>query len=371
MLLSNPFTHDARVYNEAISLHKAGHEVTVIGWDRGSQHPGREIIDGINVVRTRNTGYMNILPYDIFRLRPWWRQLYKIGKMLHDKSHFDAVHCHDFDTLPAGIQLKKKLGINLIYDAHEIWGYMVARDIPQWWANHFLRKESKLAPQADHIITVAEPHESYFKKMGCKNVTLIRSSKPLVSTEYQAPSNQVFTLIYIGGLNNSRFLLEAIDICKGLENVHFTIAGYGSIESEIKELANKISNVKFLGKLPMSEVLPLTLKADAVHCVFNPSNKNNQVGPPNKVFEAMATGRPVLATKGIYSGDLIDKYQMGQTIGFNSEEYTKALIKLRDDPQLREKLGRNALEAAKGEFNWGVQEARLLDIYKNLEVQNA
>ena len=371
MLLSNPFTHDPRVYNEAMSLHKAGHDVTVIGWDRGSQHPEKEIIDGINVVRTRNTGYMGLLPYDIFRLRPWWRQLFKTGKILHEKSNFDAVHCHDLDTLPAGVQLKKKLGIKLIYDAHEIWGYMVARDIPQWWANHFLRKEEKLAPLADQIITVAEPHESYFKKMGCKKIILVRNSKPLASTDYQAPSNKIFTLIYIGGLNNSRFLLEAIDICKGLENIHFTIAGFGSTESEIKEKARKISNVTFLGKIPMSEVLPLTMKADAIHCVFNPSNKNNQVGPPNKIFEAMATGRPVLATKGIYSGDLVDKYQMGQTVEFNSEDYTKALIRLRDDSQLREKLGRNALEAARGEFNWEVQEARLLNIYKNLGVNNA
>ena len=160
-------------------------------------------------------------------------------------------------------------------------------------------------------------------------------------------------------------------ITREMENIHFTIAGFGATESEIKEQASKISNVTFLGKIPMSEVLPLTMKADAVHCVFNPSNKNNQVGPPNKVFEAMATGRPVLATKGIYSGDLIDESQMGQTIEFNREEYTRALIKLRDDSQLREKLGRNALEAAKGEFNWGVQEARLLDIYKNLEVKDA
>ena len=277
MLLSNPFTHDPRVYNEAISLHKAGHDVTVIGWDRGSQHPEREIIDNIQVVRTRNSGYMKLLPYDILRLRPWWRQLYKTGKMLHGGLPFDVVHCHDLDTLPAGVQLKKKLGIDLVYDAHEIWGYMVARDIPQWWANHFLRKESKMAPQADHIITVAEPHESYFKKMGCSKVTLVRNSKPLASIEYQAPSNKVFTLIYIGGLNNSRFLLEAIDICKGLENIHFTIAGFGSVESDIKELASKISNVNFLGKIPMSEVIPLTLKADIIHCVFNPLKDRKSV----------------------------------------------------------------------------------------------
>jgi glycosyltransferase involved in cell wall biosynthesis len=80
----------------------------------------------------------------------------------------------------------------------------------------------------------------------------------------------------------------------------------------------------------------------------------------------MATGRPVIATRGIYSGDLVDKYNMGQTIEFNKESYRTAIIKLRDSPELCEKLGRNALKAAKGEFNWGVQEARLINVYKNL-----
>ena len=314
---------------------------------------------------------MKMLPYDIFRLRPWWRQLVKTASNLQHNSKFDAVHCHDFDTLPAGVRLKKTLGIKLVYDAHEIWGHMVARDIPQWWANHFLRKERKLAPLADHIITVAEPHEKHFREMGCKAVTLVRNSKELASTEYQPPGNGTFTVVYIGGLNSSRFLLEAMEICAGLDNVNFTIAGFGAIESQIKELASKHNNLEFKGKIPMPEVLPMTLKADLVHCVFDPTNKNNQVGPPNKVFEAMATGRPVIATKGIYSGNLVDKYNMGQTIDFKRDAYKAAIIKLRDSPELCQTLGRNALEAAKGEFNWGVQEARLLDIYKKLEGKHA
>ena len=367
MLLSNPFIHDPRVYNEAISLRKAGHKVTVIGWDRGSQHPERETIDGINVVRTRNTGYMKFLRYDIFRLKPFWRQLYNTGMMLHDESPFDIIHCHDFDTLPAGVQLKNKLNLNLIYDAHEIWGYMAAKDIPQWWANNFLKKERKLAPLADYIITVSEPIELHFKEMGCNKITLVRNSKPLTSTEYQAPSNEIFSLIYIGGLSNSRFLLEAIDVCKDIEGINFTIAGFGSVESEIKELASKIPNVNFIGKIAMFEVLSLTQKADIVHCVFDPSNRNNQVGLPNKIFEAMVAGRPIIATKEIYSGNLVEKLDIGLTVEFSKESFKKAVIKLRDDKELRERLGRNALKAALGEYNWPVQEKALIKVYESLQ----
>jgi len=371
MLLSNPFTHDPRVYNEARSLVKAGHKVTVLCWDRASAHKAEEVIDDVAVVRTRNTGYMKMLPYDIFRMRPWWRQVYHMALGIHSKEPFQVVHCHDFDTLPAGVWLKKRLGIRLVYDAHEIWGHMVARDLPGWWANHYLKRERKLAPEADHIITVAEPHEKHFRKMGCKNVTLVRNCKPLSGAEYESPSNDVFTLTYIGGLNSSRFLLEAMDVCSKVENIKFIIAGFGGMEEDIKNQAKALSNVEFKGKIPMSDVIPLTKEADAVHCLFDPSNKNNQVGPPNKIFEAMAVGRPVIATRGIYSGELVKKFNMGLAIDFDKKAYRKALVQLRDNPSERERMGRNALEAAKGEFNWPVQEARLLGIYNQWGASNA
>ena len=53
MFVSNAFAIDRRVYAEATSLLKAGHEVTVIAWDREGQNPSRQNSDGIEVVRLR------------------------------------------------------------------------------------------------------------------------------------------------------------------------------------------------------------------------------------------------------------------------------------------------------------------------------
>jgi hypothetical protein len=74
MFLDNPFTHDPRVYNEAKSLVMAGHSVTVLAWDRKKQNPLKETKEAINVVRIRNTKFMDFLPYDIFRLHFWWNE---------------------------------------------------------------------------------------------------------------------------------------------------------------------------------------------------------------------------------------------------------------------------------------------------------
>ena len=368
MILANPFTHDPRVYNEARALVKAGHEVTVLAWDRKKLNPLKEKKEGINVVRIRNTRFMDFLPYDIFRLHFWWTEGVKKALELQKENPFDVVHCHDLSALPIGIKLKKRLGLPLIYDAHEIWGYMVSGDLPKWWANYYLWKEKKLAPIADHIITVAEPHEQYFQNMGCNKVSIIRNCKEVDKNEYVPPDNEIFTLVYIGVLGEGRFLRESIEICQGLEGMQFRIAGFGPLEDLLKQTAKNapFGNIEFLGIIPMERVIPETVKGDAILCMLNPSNMNNRIGPPNKLFEAMATGRPVIATKGTYSGNLVKELKMGLTVEFDEKSLENAIIKLRDDPKLREEFGKNALTAALGEYNWNIQEKKLLNVYEQM-----
>ncbi|MBE9594619.1 MAG: glycosyltransferase, partial [Proteobacteria bacterium] len=132
MLLSNPFMVDPRVYKEAKALIGAGNEITVLVWDRHRDYEPESFVEGIRVVRIHNKGLLRIMPNDLFRNPLWWRKAYKKGLELYNTAQFkfDVTHCHDLDTLWAGVWLKKKLGIKLIYDAHEIFGYMIARDMP-------------------------------------------------------------------------------------------------------------------------------------------------------------------------------------------------------------------------------------------------
>jgi len=370
MLLSNPFTHDPRVHNEAKSLVVAGHSVTVLAWDRKKENLPEEQNEGIKIVRVFNTRFMNLIPYDIFRLQFWWREGYRKALELHEREYFDTLHCHDLDTLPIGVALKKKLGLPLVYDAHEIWGYMVAKDLPKWWANYYLWKEKKIAPLADQIITVGEPHRQYFQNMGCNEVTIIRNCKRVDKKEYAPPDNKIFTLIYIGGLPETRFLQEAAEICQELKGVHFRIAGFGILEDVLKQMAKNapFGNIEFLGKIPMERVIPETAKGDAILCMLNPSNMNNRIGPPNKLFEAMAVGRPVIATKGTYSGTLVEELKMGLAIEFDEKSFKNAIIKLRDDPKLREEFGKKALKAAIEMYNWEKQEEKLVKLYEEIKM---
>ena len=362
MILANPFTHDPRVYNEAKSLVKAGHEVTVLAWDKKREHPLKDKKDEINIVRSYNTKFMDILPYDIFRLHFWWNKGYRDALQFYDENHFDVVHCHDLSALPIGIKLKRKLGIKLVYDAHEIWGYMVKKDLPKRWADYYLNKEKHIIKYADRIITVNMPLKQYFNKIINKPVTIVMNCKPLQGTNYEPPKNDRFTLLYIGTLNKSRFLLELVDAVKELTGVHCIIGGIGK-PGYVETLNNKCSqlqNVDFIGKIPMEEVLSMTKKADVIICMTDPNDPNNSRASANKQFEAMVCGKPIICTKGTYPGIFTENLRCGLSVDYDEQSLKEAIIKLRDNIELREKLGRNALKAAIEKYNWERQEEKLI-----------
>jgi len=365
MFVSNPFTNDPRVYIEAKSLVKEGYEVTVIARNLEEENPLSESIEGIQVIRVstpikpRHTIYGPL--WNGLGLALWQWKAYR--KAL--KLNFDLIHCHDLDTLIIGVRLKQKLKLPLIYDAHEIYGYMMTRTFPYFIANLFLLLEKRLIKQVNHIITVVEPLEQYFKGITNKPISVIMNCKPLQHLEYQPATNSIFTILYIGSLHQGRAVPMLVDAVKELANVHCIIGGVGHPEyiRLLEEQCKATSNTSFIGKVPFNDVIPMTKNADAVFMMINPEDMNNRIGLGNKQFEAMVCGRPIICTRGTHSGDITDKEQAGLTIEYNKEALKQAIITLRDSPELQERLGKTALQVAITKYNWQKQEEKLMEAY--------
>lgn len=374
MFVANPFTNDPRVYGEATSLIKAGYEVTVVAWDSKRENPPRQTWDGIDIVRVRTRlspkyGAASWL-WNGFNMLLWQRQAYRRALLLNKGLCFDVIHCHDFDTLAIGIMLKRKLKIPLIYDAHEIYGYMMARTFPLRVASIFLWLEKRLVTKTDRIINVHEAQKRYFSTITDRPISIIMNCKPLQSMEYQPADNEGnFTVLYIGVLYKGRATPMLVQAVKRLPGVHCIIGGIGHPDyvQALKEECSRISNVTFLGRVPLDEVMPMTRKSDCVFLMLDPADLNNSIGLGNKQFEAMVCGRPIICAKGTYSGELTEREEVGLAVEYTEEALKQAIIKLRDNPGLREKLGRNALEAAIAKYNWQKEEVKLLELYKSLQ----
>ena len=363
MLLTNPFRPDPRVYKEARSLIKGGYEVTIFAWDRDAKFPETEVLDGIRIRRfsiPSSYGSMSM----VRGLLKFWKAARKEAK----KLDFDIVHCHDFDTLPAGLNIARKVGKKVVYDAHENYASMIEFDVPRPVYLFVRWYEKRLAPKADGVIAASEPMGD---ALSCPYVT-VTNARELEDIDLERLRNcaekmpDAFILTYIGVLEPMRFLTEACEVVEAMEGVHLVIGGYGRLEDDIKAHADRSEKITFLGRVPYEDVMPCTAASNAVMCVFDPTNKNNVMGPPNKLFEGMMAGRPVLATKGTYSGDVVERTGCGIAIDYSPDSFKKAVEFLRDNPEEAKEMGRKGRKAAEEEFNWGVMEKRLLGLYDSV-----
>ena len=374
MLLSNPFMVDPRVYKEAKTLIEAGHEVTVVVWDRKDEYESESIIEGIRVIRVKNRGLMNLLPNDIFRNPLWWINAYKKGLELYRSGNFtyDVVHCHDLDTLLSGVLLKRKLGVKLVYDAHEIFGYMISWDVPKIVTKFAFILEKTLVSYVDNIITVSEPVIDYFKSITDKPITLVMNCKEMTIQNHQPPNSNVFTLAYIGVLHRRRFFPELVDTIGRIDDVKLLLVAKQEnmkLYESVKNKSKAYNNIEFLGTIPYEKVIPMTLKSNAVISIVDDSHPSTKIGIMTKLFDAMACGRPIIVSDNIYSANFVKQHDCGLVVSYDPKSISEAVIKLRDNPSLCKKLGTNGFRAAKRYYNWEIQKERLLNLYSQMNNQ--
>jgi len=301
---------------------------------------------------------------DLGREPFWWYRAYLLGKKIRKEYPFEVIHAHDLDTLLPGVMLKRRYKIKLVFDAHEIFSYMIGGFVfrPAVYIARVL--ENILIPNADQIITVNEVFKKYYGQYG-RPVTVVRNAKPLIYQEYEEPNNDIFTLVYIGIMTKDRFFPEIVDIVGKLDGVRLILAGKKEgLYYEMERYVKKYPNIEFLGTIPTEEIYPLTRRADATFVLVDPRNKNNRYTVFNKQFEAMLCGSPIIVTKGTFAAMMTEKYKCGLTVEYNEKDIRRAIITLRDDEDLRKRLGRNAFMAAKRIFNWENEKKKLLKVYE-------
>ena len=376
MTVSNAYTHDPRVRREAEALVQAGHKVNVIAWDETGEFPEREIISGVCITRIRNTLFMNLARLGLIKLILWRREALKMlmhseGSWLHGVN---AIHCHDLSSLPIGVKFKNINGkIPLIYDAHEIWGYMVSFKMP-WW-KRYIKMEKRLVQSVDVMLTVSEPLHDYFEKFfGNENypdlcqkpIFIIKNCKEYNGESYHEPTERTFTLFYAGGLSEQRQILEMIDAVGNIEGLRFIVAGSGTrkYNQKIYNHCSKVFNAFFIGKIPPEQVIPMTKECHATIFLGN-ETLNMTMGLPNKLFESMVSGRPFISTRGTYRAEYSVKRGFGVPVS-DTKELVIELKKLIADPERCRQMGMNAIECAKEE-NWENEKKKLITIYGYLQ----
>ena len=356
IIRSNPVVYDPRVAKIVRSLGKR-YSISVLGWNRTGAL--KKTIDNYIVdLKLFNLKAPLGKPSLILYYPLFW--IWVLIKLFVYRPR--VVHACDVDTILPCYLYKIIFRKRLVFDVFD--RYAMAYIPPKLTALYSLVNlfEGFFGKKADVLITVWENVQSTFRRKP-KRCAIIMNCPEDHAIDKVKSENDVMILVYTGNIRRDRGLEEITAAIKDLKNVEFVIAG-GIIDNELLDRMLRVSNVKYKGVLQPSDALDLEASSDVMVALYDLNVPLNRVSMSNKHFEAMMCGIPLITNVG---RELINEVDYGIMVGYNDVNQIKAaVVYLRDDIELRRRLGNNGRKAFLQKYNWTIMEQELYKIYENL-----
>lgn len=348
---------DQRVHKVCLFLHEKNLEVLLIG--RSFSDSGK--LES-RVYQTRRLACVfrkGPLQYIEFNLRLLFVLLFGRAGLLVS---------NDLDTLAPNYLVSRLRKIPLVYDAHEYF-----TGVPELMHRPNKRKiwkwlEARILPRLTSAYTVNESIRDLYKKEYGIHMEVVRN---LPNLQVKSPSDKEtipFRLILQGaGMNRDRGIEETILALKILPpSFSLVLVGGGTIWNALHALVEKEKlgdRVQFISKLPFNELRDLTRTAWLGISMDKPVSLNNTFSLPNKLFDYIHSGVPVLASALPEVKKIIEQYGAGVCIDqVTPESIARSVLEIAGNEQRYQWFKRNCTVAAR-ELNWQQETVILEKIY--------
>jgi glycosyltransferase involved in cell wall biosynthesis len=290
-------------------------------------------------------------------------------------NEIDIIHACDFDTVLPALWCKQRYGVRVVYDIFDFYADHL-RGVPGWLKNMIRSADLRVVNRADAVILVDESRFAQIAGAKPRRSAVIYNSPEdmLDQIEHKANGDTLrgsrprLCIIYAGLLMVERGLLELISILPRHPDWRFDLAGFGGDEDRIVSAAEKTPNVRWHGRLPYASVLDLNFSADVLLATYDPSVPNHRYASPNKVFEAMMLGKPVVVARDTNMDAIISAHQCGLVVTYGDVACLEnTLQRLAEDDELRKDLGRKGRIAYETTYSWAIMKERLLRLYHEVE----
>ena len=303
----------------------------------------------------------------------------------------DVYHGHDLTGLAAAVAAADRHpSARVVYDSHEIYLESGANaDQPAWLRRLMARLERRWVARSAALVTV---NESLAEELGRRYAparTVVvhncppRSEAPtngsdLIRAATGIPADEPIAL-YHGAFSRHRGLeqLAAAVAEPGLERVHAVFLGYGGLRAELDTLAAgpvAPSRIHVLAAVPPDELGAWVASADVGVMAIQPSTINHRMSTPNKLFECLAAGVPVVASDFPEMRRIVCD-DPGGALGVvappdDVSALAGAILSIVGAPPAeRAELRVRCLRAAHERWNWESESARLVDLYAGIAGQ--
>jgi len=316
-------------------------------------------------VGTNMSGWRRMLKfYHFARLATY------VGKKLGKPDVVFATHTPLTIGL-AGIALSRHFKVPFVFEVRDLWPEALVNlgglknPLVIW---HLRRMAGKIYSQAKHIVALSPGIKEGIIRAGVEasQVTVIPNGSDLDLFRPDLDGSiwrsrlglgDRFTAVYFGAMglaNGLEYVIEAARILQQRRKDHIVLVlvGDGGKRPELEKMAQeyKLTNVIFNASVPKTELARLVAGCDVCMVIFRAAKENTW--SPNKMFDALAAGKPVLINVPGWLGETIENNKCGRYLDpFRPEVLADALEELAANPQLCREMGKNARALAEREFD--------------------
>jgi len=398
MLLYGPVQHDSRVRKEAATLVEAGFEV-VIGALPERREAEERMLDGARVIPVHPMVAGALFPDSTspflsvaeegrgskLQRRVAW--LWRYGRTLRAWSdealrilpRADIWHGHDLFGLWAAARLRARHGGRLVYDSHELFLELgTAARLPTIARRVLFVLERRLARGADAVITVNDSIAAELARRYGLSPTVVMNCSEIPTIHGHHPLRRAFGLgqrpvvLFHGALQEGRGLAQlvgAIPLLTGAAAV--VLLGDGPLHELYRQVASTATYAEKLYVHPAvdREVLPeWVADADVGVVPFQAVDYNHYLATPNRLFDYLAAGVPVVVSDFPELRRIVDETDAGLTCDpAKPASIAAAINRLLDEPESqREQRHERARAGARDRYNWPAQGMKLLETYRSI-----
>ena len=366
-LRSNPIKPDPRVEKEARALSQAGFKVIVVGWDRSGLLPTVEEREFGVLHRIRLPSGYTIGIRNLPCLIRW--QLHLLRWLFRNRQVYDIIHACDFDTVLPALLAKCFLRKKVVYDVFDFYAEMLRRT-PKFVCSIIRNIDLIVMSKVDAVIIADEMRIAQIRRARPKRLAIVRNSPPLLPLpEIRKDEKYVLRVAYVGLLQVERGILEVLELMRQHPDWHLDLAGFGGDELLIIDKAKCLANVDFHGRVNYDVALQLMANADLLFATYDPRIPNHRYSSPNKVFEAMMLGKPIIVARGMGIDSLVEQEKVGFVVDYGDvEQLEKAMSEVaRWNCAEKQAFAQHVRGIFEKRFSWERSQESLVKLYKELD----
>jgi glycosyltransferase involved in cell wall biosynthesis len=429
VVVRNTATHDARVLRCARALQSLGYETAVIAVTSEEEGAERGEAQGVPIVRltpraplariahaarrvSSRSAFLTPPPGDAPQLKypygplscgtsPMAAEagaLARAYRLLRTLSYYrrgiaamlalrpTVVHCNDYNTMWIGVGAKLLTGCAVIYDSHELWPDRNGRTEPRRWLLAcealFLRiADTTLATSPGHADAIARRHRvpapQVVRNVAEREQTNGSGPSPDADSNdpgASKPAASCKTLVYAGAVTGSRGLEQAIAALHYAPGLTLRVVGPGAMpyREHLAELAARqgvADRLRLDRPVPPQRLVEEIATAAAGTALIQPSCLSYALSLPNKLFEYLAAGLPILAADVPVIRDFVEGNGVGLVVPANDHEaIARAMLEI-VEPDRNRRL-RAAVQEASARFSWESEAEHLKRAYRDAVAAN-